>query len=113
MELFIEKLKIRAYHGISEQERTVGQEFEVSVMLRVDGYDLSDNLGATVNYAEVCKVITREMSITSSLIEHVAWRIGNAIASMFPAVRGGWVEVAKLHPPMPYSVQRVAVKREI
>lgn len=113
MDILIERMRLRAYHGVFGQERTVGQDFEVSVKLNVSDYDGSDHLNSTVNYARVCSIIKQEMGNSSQLIEHVASRIGRRLRKEFPNVDGGWVEVCKMHPPMPYNVGRIATKINI
>ena len=96
----IDRLRLHAFHGVMPQERACGNDFEVSVEMTVCGYDGSDNLDATVNYAEVIDAIRREMSQPSDLIEHVAARIASAIRREFPAVTATTVTVAKLLPPV-------------
>lgn len=86
----------------------MGQTFEVSVVIRVD-YSGADSIDATVNYAEACAVITRQMQQPSALIEHAAHRIALALKRAFPAICGGTVTLAKIAPPMPYELESVAV----
>lgn len=107
----IDKLLLHAHHGVLEQERLCGNEFEVSVTMDVD-YDGSDRLESTVNYAEVIGVVRREMSQPSALIEHVAARIGAAIREQFPMVKGGSVTVAKLLPPVTARLESVSATLE-
>lgn len=96
----IDRLRLHAFHGVMPQERACGNDFEVSIEMEICGYDGSDNLESTVNYAEVIDAIRREMAQPSDLIEHVAARIASAIRQEFPAVGGGSVTVAKLLPPV-------------
>lgn len=108
MKVHINRLKIHACHGVLPLERVVGQDFEVTLTLNVD-YDGSDDLGKTVNYAEVCRLVSLEMQTPSSLIEHAAMRLTVALRAAFPGIRGGSLTLAKLAPPMPFSVDSVAV----
>lgn len=98
----VDRLKVFARHGVFAQETTVGNEFEVSVRLRVNVPQAmaDDELDGTVSYADVVDIIKREMAIPSRLLEHVASRIARAIDQTFPAVKGGTLTVAKLHPPI-------------
>lgn len=96
----IDRLRLRACHGVMPQERDCGNDFEVSVKMEINGYDGSDRLEATVNYAEVIDLIRCEMAQPSALIEHAATRIASAIRRQFPDVTGGVVTVAKLRPPV-------------
>ncbi len=74
----IRRLRLRARHGVLDQERVCGNVFEVSAVLTVD-YDGSDCLESTVSYADVVETIKREMAEPSALLEHVACRIGQAV----------------------------------
>lgn len=108
MQININKLRIHACHGVLPMERVVGQDFEVSVRLDVD-YDGRDELESTVNYAEVCALVTREMQQPSALIEHAATRLCRAIREAFPMVKSGELTLAKLAPPMPFALESVSV----
>lgn len=108
MRIEIERLKIHCRHGVLPIEQSVGQDFEVSLALDLD-YDGADSLDSTINYAEVCALVTEQMQQPSALIEHAATRIARALRQAFPRLRGGSVTVAKLAPPMPYEVTRVSV----
>ena len=109
MQITINRLLIRAHHGVLPQERTVGQDFEVTAILNVPSYDGSDNLSATVNYAEVCDLIVREMQTPSDLIEHAASRLCSAIRHTFPAVSAVTLTLTKLAPPIPHPLDSVSV----
>lgn len=98
----IRGLKIYAYHGCSEQERTVGNEFSVDLRIYFDSGRAmrTDRLDSTVNYGDVIEVIKDEMSVPSKLIENVAYRIAVAVQCRFEVVDGGEVRVSKLCPPV-------------
>ena len=50
------------------------------------------------------------MRITSDLIEHVAWRIKQALHTAFPAAKDICVTVAKKSPPMSLPMEWVEVE---
>jgi len=107
----INRLRLRAFHGVMEQERIIGNTFEVTVHIRcnVDLAISSDNIDATINYAEIIETIKKEMSIPSKLLEHVAGRIQKAITNQYPSIIGGSITIAKLTPPIPVEVESVAI----
>lgn len=108
MKITINKLRVHACHGVLPLECVVGQDFDVTLTMEVD-YDGSDNLESTVNYADVCAVVKREMQTPSALIEHVATKLVLALRKAFPRIKGGELTLAKIAPPMPFDVQSVAV----
>lgn len=108
-------LRFYAYHGVLPQERTVGGWYTVDVRLSLldEGQQIAadveevpagavfrDELGATVNYAEVYALVEREMAQPSALIEHVAGRILKALFEEFALVQTATVSVRKDNPPM-------------
>lgn len=98
----IDRLRIYARHGVMEQERLVGNMFEVSVSVDypADTAVATDNIDATVNYAEAIDIIRRVMQQPSALIEHAAGRIRDALTSRWPLIEGGSVRLSKLTPPV-------------
>lgn len=111
----IDNVRLYAFHGVMEQERTVGGWFTVA--LRVD-YDFgraaqTDCVDDTINYAELLKVVKREMGIPSKLLEHVAGRIAQVVVDEFPQVNSVWVRVVKLNPPMGANCDGAGVEIEM
>lgn len=98
----VKDIEIYAYHGVYEHERENGGEFKVSVSLDFDARAAMeyDDLEATVNYAQVVDLIHDVMIEPSQLIEHVCYRIINALSEAFPMVIGGMVSVTKVKPPI-------------
>jgi dihydroneopterin aldolase len=100
--ILMRDLRFHAFHGVLPQERLVGGNFVVD--LRV-GYPLaqamtSDQVDETLNYASLYALVEREMQQPSSLLEHVAGRIAEAIAKTFPQALSIDLTLTKQNPPM-------------
>ena len=100
--ILLRDLRFHAFHGVLPQERLVGGNFVVD--LRV-GYPLaqamtSDRVDDTLNYASLYALVEREMQQPSSLLEHVAGRIAQAIAKTFPQALSIDLTLTKQNPPM-------------
>lgn len=108
MKILINSLRVRALHGVLDQERAVGQEFEISAELDVD-YNGTDDLIATVDYAEVCDLLATEMQQPSDLLEHAALRLRAALRHRFPAIAGGRLTLLKLSPPIRHQLASAGV----
>lgn len=72
--------------------------------MRLD-YDASeamrtDNVAHALNYARVVEIARREMAVPSNLLEHAAARLRDALLAEMPAIEGGRIRLAKLHPPV-------------
>ncbi len=109
----IERMLIHAHHGVIEQERVVGNDFEVSLRLVYPAQSAVDNdcLDGTLNYAEAYALVQKVMAEPSNLLENVCGRLQRALTERFPLIESGTVKVAKLHPPIPSAqMQRVAVE---
>ncbi len=103
MTVSIDRLRIRARHGFFEQERKVGNEFEVSVSLCYEADEetlLADSLDSTINYAEIVQVTREVMRTPCRLIEKVCCLLRDELLQRFPTVTSGTVTVVKLLPPI-------------
>ena len=97
----LREMRFYAHHGVGEQETVVGNWFTVDLALEAPlGLAVeSDDLSATINYAEVYEVVKVEMAVPSKLIEHVAGRIMRALKVRFPQLTAIDIRLAKRNPP--------------
>lgn len=107
----IEGMHFYAYHGHFEAERVVGNEFLVDVTLETVCLKAaaSDDLEDALNYQAVYDLIKREMQVKSHLLEHIAWRILDALYAEFSTIQKAKVKVSKLNPPMGGQIEKASV----
>lgn len=100
--IYLQDVRFHAFHGVTSIEKKVGSDFTVSVRVAVDISAAVDHdiVNVTLDYAALYEVVKREMMIPSSLIEHVAGRIGEAVFAAFPQVTALNISLMKLNPPM-------------
>ena len=110
----INGLRLFARHGVYEEERVNGNTFELTIHLEypMEKGLTDDDLAGTLNYAEVADVARRVMDEPSQLLEHVAWRLHNALTERFPLIKGGMIRLTKLNPPIPADMDGAAVRIE-
>lgn len=98
----IEQLRLYARHGVMEQERCVGAYYRVNVRVHYNIWQAmqTDDVADTLNYAELCQVVTAEMQQPSRLLEHVAGRICKAVFARFPQTTAVELKLTKENPPM-------------
>ena len=98
----LDDMRFYAYHGVMEQERRVGSEYSVSLIVEADLTDAArtDDVADTINYAELYELVKREMATPSKLLEHVAARIGQRAIEAYERITAVTVKVTKLNPPM-------------
>jgi len=108
----LKRMKLYSYHGVLAQERRVGNDYEVSVGVDYDSSSavVTDSIKSAVNYAELAEIVRLEMAIPSNLLETVATRIATRICMEFNSVRGGYVSITKVMPPIGAAVDGVTVR---
>lgn len=109
--VYIDNLRLHAYHGVLGQERVVGNDYVVRVRV---GYPWmaagdSDSLADTLSYADLAALVRREMSEPSKLLEHVARRIAKAVRREFPKATSLSLDIKKTAPPMPFDTDGCGV----
>ncbi|MGM9804202.1 MAG: dihydroneopterin aldolase [Muribaculaceae bacterium] len=106
----LNKMRFFAHHGVAQQERTVGNWFEVTLTVKANMQQAieHDMLSGTIDYSEIYSIVEHEMLIPSQLIEHVAGRIIKALLAQ-TAITAGTITVEKLSPPFKCQLQSVAV----
>lgn len=106
-------LRTYGYHGLFEEERSLGQRFtfDVSAMLRDVRTHRSDDLNCSVRYDAV---VEATVEIASSARFQTLETLGEAIAESllqrFAMIDSVTVAVAKSSPPIAHSVDRVGVQ---
>ena len=113
--IFLDSVHLYAFHGVMEQERSVGGWFTVSVRVQ---YDFSrametDDVSDTLSYADLLQVVKHEMAQPSQLLEHVAGRIARALINEFPGVEAVKVTLVKQNPPMGANCDGAGVEVEV
>lgn len=100
--IYLRNVRFHAFHGVLPQERIVGNDYLVNLVL---DYDFSsamktDDLQGNLNYAEVYQKVREEMAVPSKLLEHVAGRIAHRLFSDFPEIQKLQLSITKVNPPM-------------
>lgn len=91
-----------ARHGCLESERLNGNRFVVDVRFSYDAASAAqnDSLEDAIDYSRIYDIVSREMAVSSNLLENVAWRIRRAILSEISGVEDLSVCIAKKNPPV-------------
>ena len=112
--IFLKNIRIYAYHGCMEEEKKIGSDYLVNLIVHTD-LNLScksDKLKDTVDYVALLDIVKNQMKIRANLLENVADRVVNKIIFQFPSVRKAIVEISKLNPPINGDIDQVMIKRE-
>lgn len=110
--IVIKDLEIFAYHGVLPEEKRQGQTFIVTVELFLDLHDAgaSDDLGETVNYADVCDTISRVMTEEKyNLIEAAAESMAGTILLEYEKVKTVHIMLCKPEAPINMTFDTVYI----
>ena len=110
----IEGMEFFAYHGHYKTEQIVGNRFLVDISVETDtnAAAKSDDLENAVDYQKIYKLVKKEMSEKSHLLEHIAQRIINVVTDHFKQISNIRVKVSKMNPPMGGVIKKVSVTLE-
>jgi dihydroneopterin aldolase len=107
----LKQLHFFAFHGLYEEEKKTGNEFEVN--LSVDykpGTVVISEIADTINYAELFDLVKAEMQKPRDLLETLAMEIVELIHSLYPQITKAVITITKLHPPITAFTGSVGVK---
>ncbi len=114
--IFVEGLRLHAFHGHFAHERKYGQMFEIDIELVADLADAAatDNLKATVDYGKVA-AITRQAfcGAPRTLVEAAALDVAEALLDAFARIEQVRVRVGKVAPPIAEQLKSVGVEIEV
>ena len=112
MKIEISSLEIMAKHGVLAEEKTTPQPFVFDVSVEADCEDaaLRDDLSLTVNYSEVCALVTEIATAKSyDLIEALARECALSLLEKFTLATAVTVRVSKPAAPVKANVGNVSV----
>ncbi|MCI3923238.1 dihydroneopterin aldolase [Paenibacillus sp. TRM 82003] len=109
----LERIQLYGRHGVFAEENRLGQRFYVSLELKLDLSEAgrTDELGATVNYAEVYELVKKVVEGEAfKLIEALAETLAFRILDAYDKIKEVTVRVVKPHPPFDIVFDGVTVE---
>lgn len=102
-EICLDNLRFYAYHGVMEEEGRIGNEFIVTLCIRIKYNEalVEDSIEDTVSYVELYDILSEEMQKRKKLLETVAIGIVRGVKQKFPEISSGYVKIEKVRPPIP------------
>ena len=84
-----------------EEEKRVGNEFEVDVSIACKSpRKIISSIEQTVNYAEVYSILQEEFAQRQFLLETVAMKVADKLKHQFPEIESVKISIRKLTPPI-------------
>ena len=98
--IHLHKLLFHSFHGFYDEERVLGNEFEVNADVVVDIPEQITTLRQTVNYINIYDVICKKMQQATPLLETVAQELTSAIHELDPRIKSVHITIKKSSPPI-------------
>lgn len=110
--ILLNNVRFYAYHGVGKQETLVGNEFSVSLRIKIDIQRAieTDEVSDTVSYADIYETVKTEMAIPSKLLEHVGGRVIKSLFQKFPKIEEIELKLTKRNPPMGADIETAGIE---
>ena len=96
----LHNLIFHSFHGVHDEERILGNIFEVNVTMEFDHDKPITSLQDTINYATVYEKIKQRMSTPTHLLETLAQEMIQAIYDYDNRIKTISISVEKKNPPI-------------
>ncbi len=107
----LKALRFFAYHGLYAEEKKIGNEFEVNLVVAyLPSSGMITDILDTLNYVQLYELLKNEMQKPRELLETFVMEVTEAIHLLFPQVKKIEISATKLYPPIPQFIGTVGVK---
>jgi 7,8-dihydroneopterin aldolase/epimerase/oxygenase len=98
--IHLTNLKFIAYHGVHEEERILGGEYEMDAAITFKEEQRITALSDTVDYTKIYTVIKQRMQMPSALLETVVQELAQNIYSTDTRITSVSISLKKINPPI-------------
>jgi dihydroneopterin aldolase len=98
--IHLNNLYFFSFHGLYEEEKVLGNEFEVNIAVSVNADQRITELHETVNYVSIYNIIKQKMDIPTLLLETVVQDIADAVYESDSRILSINISIRKLHLPI-------------
>lgn len=114
LSIHLHNLHFFAHHGIYDEERILGNHFEVNMTVKHSPKRLPvKHLSDTVDYISVYEMVKERMSVPTALLETLATDIAQQVLQRFELAESVFISIRKLHPPVSRMEGSVGVSFEL
>lgn len=97
----LNKLQFHAFHGLYEEEKNVGNTFEVNVLIHyTPPHERIDSIHDTIDYTKAYELVKINMQTPKLLLETLAVNIAQQILNTFTIAQKVEVSIQKNNPPI-------------
>ncbi len=98
--IHLHNLKFFCFHGVHEEERILGGQFEVDATVGFTADGKITALEQTVDYTKIFEVIKQRMQQPTALLETVAQELVHGIYESDRRITWVDINIKKINPPM-------------
>jgi 7,8-dihydroneopterin aldolase/epimerase/oxygenase len=109
----LNNLKFFSFHGLHEEERILGSEYEVNAAVTFTGADAITTLNQTIDYVKIYGIIKQRMEMPTALLETVAQDLAQLIYTADKRITSISISIKKMHPPIIAFTGNVGVSYKI
>lgn len=112
----LNRIRLYGHHGLAEAEQKVGSWYEIDLTIEADVSAAAlehDDIQGTIDYSAVLRVVKDEFCTPCRLLEHLAYRIANAVLHSFDKAKAINICVRKLAPPMQGNLRDAAINLSV
>ena len=99
--IHLHDLRFRGFHGVYEEERLLGNEYEVNLSIAFEPGRLPlRDMDQTIDYTTLYQLVKQRMAVPTQLLETIVTGIADEIQMKHPSVTKISISVKKLYPPV-------------
>jgi dihydroneopterin aldolase len=98
--IHLNNLHFFAFHGLHEEEKMLGGEFNVTINASFNTNQNIQHLEQTVDYSAVYQIVKSIMNTPTPLLETIAEKIGEAIYNFDNRIVDTTITIIKVNPPI-------------
>ena len=110
MQILLKDIVLEGFHGVHDYERKIGTNFKIDITIEMKESVIKE-LDDTIDYVKVYNILKEEFKKTEHLLEVLADRILNKIASLFQNIIQIDITIFKLNPPIQSFEGKVGVRK--
>ena len=100
LSVYLHNIKFHAFHGVHEEEKVLGNDFELNVEVQIEEVGKIESIHQTVNYVTVYHEIKKRMQQPTPLLETVAQEMIELIYNLDKRIKSISIHIKKQHPPI-------------
>lgn len=111
--IHLNNLRFFAYHGLYEEEKQLGNEFELNIVISfISKKEIIEHMSDTINYATIYELAKKEMLQPRELLETFLSQLAEKIKEKFPETTALKMTLYKLQMPLNNFKGKIGVEIE-